>query len=133
LLGAGVFGRFSKVLIMLGYPHRQVAAPMPRVLWLSAGGVFWCHRLQEQRQNASSLKAAANLKVNQIAGWWNERMADAAAVMARLFSAKVIAQGLVHPQTKATEDFRACPKNIQGHSCYLSILLVAPQGKVRCD
>ena len=98
-----------------------------------AGGA-WFYRAQEQhlRQSAEAgLQAIAQLKVDQIAQWRAERLADAAVIAESPFFAEGAARSLAAPQAENTEQMLTQFRSIREHYHYRDVLLVDAGGQVR--
>ena len=114
-------------------PRWLVAILALAVLVLLAGGV-WFYRSQEQqlRQHAEEqLEAIADLKVNQIASWRAERLADAAVIAADPFFIEGVAQWLADPQSEQVEYILARFRSVKEQYGYYDVLLVDATGQVR--
>ena len=114
-------------------PRWLIAAlALPMVALLVGGG--WFYRTQEQalRQKAErKLQAIAALKVDQIAAWRAERLADAAVIMETPFLAAAIARFLTDPNDGITGEIRTRFRSLATHYDYADVLLVGPEGRVR--
>ncbi|PKO14281.1 hypothetical protein CVU37_14780 [candidate division BRC1 bacterium HGW-BRC1-1] len=102
------------------------------VLVLLVGGA-WFYRAQMQStlQAANeNLSAIARLKVDQIARWRTERLADAFVLTENPFLADAVARFIETPDTVTSQGLVACFSSLQTRYDYMEILLVAPDGRV---
>jgi two-component system cell cycle sensor histidine kinase/response regulator CckA len=104
------------------------------MLLILASGGAWFLRIQEQRQRAdveANLEAIALLKVDQIAQWRFERLADAAVLMENPFIHKALVRCMLDPQADASEPILSVFRSLQKHYRYFDVLLVDTHGQVR--
>jgi two-component system cell cycle sensor histidine kinase/response regulator CckA len=100
------------------------------LMGLAAGGA-WFYHAQERSVRArveANLEAIAKLKVEEIAQWRSERLADATELMKSPFLSKAITQWLANPQAGAGDQIL---ERFRSHPGYSDILLVDANGQVR--
>ncbi|MBU0910848.1 MAG: GAF domain-containing protein, partial [Proteobacteria bacterium] len=103
------------------------------LLILLTGGV-WFYRSQEQHLRAKAeedLAAVARLKVEQIAQWRAERLADAAVVCENPFTADALRRWLADPVPETSGSILVRFRSLQKNYHYPNILLVGIDGRVR--
>ena len=96
---------------------------------------YWYYDVQKQqiKQNIQDeLSAIADLKVNQITDWRNERLEDAMNIVKNPLIAKAVHEFLQNPGAAGPEqDILSWMKSLQAISHYKSILLIDSRGRVR--
>ncbi len=114
-------------------PPRQLLVIMALALLgvlAGGGGLYYTqyqHVLSMARQE---LHTIAQLKVDEIVGWRQEHLADAAALADTLF-AEVVKYWMENPQGAVIQTLLTRFQALQGHYSYDDILLVDPSGAVR--
>ncbi len=103
-------------------------------LLLLLGGDLWLYRTEEaaaRQKAAQQLAAIAQLKVDQIVAWRNERLGDAAVLRENPFFIRNVTRFLADPQGLDALEISRYLRSIQAHSHYADILLVDSEGRVR--
>ena len=101
-------------------------------LALVAGG-SWFHRLQKEGMRHSAeekLTAIAQLKVKQIVGWRNERLAAAAVLSDNPYLIRGVERFLNGKNVENTDAILSFLSSLQANYHYADILLVNPEGKL---
>jgi len=119
---------------MNSFPRWLMFASALAILTLLCGGV-WFHLAQKQyvRQEAERhLQSVVQLKVDRIADWLEERLADASVLIERPHFVETSKRWLQNSQAEALSkelllEFRA----LQGYYRYTDVLLVDSDGQVR--
>ena len=111
-----------------------LALGLALILLLVNGIAFY--RAQERRQRQSTeaeLLAIARLKVDQIAVWRAERLADAAVLRDSPLFAAGVARWFVSPDAQDAESIRTRFRALQEYCHYDDVLLVDTAGHVRLN
>ena len=113
-------------------PRGILAFFVVMLLILLTGGIwFFCAQEQQLRHKVEAeLQSIAQLKVNQIVQWREERLADGQVLTENPFASQIIAQWLASPNQANSEQilvwFRARQKNYH----YADIMLVDTSGTI---
>ncbi|NPV60471.1 MAG: PAS domain S-box protein [Actinobacteria bacterium] len=88
-----------------GYPWRWIAAYLVAAAVLAAAGILLALYLRDdaRRRAQDELSAVADLKVEQITNWLDERLADARVAMESPFFSREVARFLADPTDAALE------------------------------
>jgi len=103
------------------------------VLGVLACGV-WFYRAEEQDARLEAerqLRSIAELKVDQIAQWRAERLADAAVLMDSPLFVEGVARWMATPQAEDRENILSRFRALQKHYHYRDVVLVDAGGRVR--
>jgi PAS domain S-box-containing protein len=103
------------------------------VLGILACGA-WFYRAEEQHERLDveqRLQTIAQLKVDQIAQWRTERLADAAVLMDSPLFIEGVARWMAAPQAEDREGILSRFRALQKHNHYRDVLLVDVGGKMR--
>lgn len=99
---------------------------------LAGYGYYDIQKQQIKKGIQDELSAIADLKVNQITAWRNERLEDAMGIVKNPLIANAVQQFLQNPGTAGPErDILSWMKSLQDISNYQSVLLVDSRGRVR--
>ena len=114
------------------FPRQLFTTLTLAIIILLGGGIWFYHAEQsaERRQVEKQLAAIAHLKVEQLATWRSERLADAAVLAESPFLAKVVTRFLNGTNDDNTSELRSFFHSLQRHYRYEDILLVDPLGQV---
>ena len=97
-----------------------------------AGTWFYFSEERQLRRNAeAALQAIADLKVNQISEWREERLGDAAVIMESPFLNEAVVQWLSNPRREIAEKILKRFGSYKAHYRYMNVMLVDRNGKVR--
>jgi PAS domain S-box-containing protein len=102
------------------------------LLTLLAGGT-WFYRTQEQQLRGrveQELVAITRLKVNQIAEWRANQLAEADELTASPYFAEGVARWLAAAHSESPEEILDRFGSLQKHYHYEDVLLVAPDGQI---
>ena len=99
-----------------------------------AGTGIWFYKSQRQsvRQDTeANLETIAQLKVDQIVQWRNDRLADAGLIMDSPFITEAAAKWLETSDPLLAEELLACFRASSKHQHYQDVMLVDTNGQVR--
>jgi PAS domain S-box-containing protein len=118
----------------LGAPPAWLLAVVGLALAGLLTGGFWFLRDQElhlKRGAEDEILSIANLKVDQLVQWRNERLGDAAVLARNPFFREGLQGWLDHPSQNEAESLLRWFRSLQVHYNYSDVLLVDSLGQVR--
>ncbi|MEW6352278.1 MAG: PAS domain S-box protein [Thermodesulfobacteriota bacterium] len=118
---------------MSSLPRWLMIASVVAVLLVLAGGAWFyhVHERHHRKEAESTLQAIGQMKVDQIAEWRAERLADAILSVGSPVLVEALTQWMADPQPQTTEQILPWLRAMQEHNHYYDVLLVDAKGQVR--
>lgn len=114
------------------FPRPLMVTLVLALVFVTAGGI-WYYRAQEQRlrdRAEEELQAIAQLKVEQLAAWRAERIADAAVLRDSPTFVAAVTQWLSDPQDEQAETILRRLRTLQTHYGYSDAFLIDVQFEI---
>lgn len=112
----------------------QISIGLTVAILLAVGFWFYTTQKKQYRQEIeTTLEVTTKLKVEQIAAWRTERLAEATEIMERPYVSDWLAGGLKDPGPERTRSILGLFETLVRHDQYFDILLVDPSGQVHMN
>lgn len=114
------------------FPRLLSTALLMAIIVLIIGGnrYYRAEQWAERQQAEKHLASIARLKVEQIATWRGERLADAGVLSENPFLTDAVARFLTDTNEDTVSQIRSFLHSLQNHYHYEDILLVDPSGRI---